>query len=100
MGTATTTCREQWYWAQRVRQFVSLVTILGIFDILSGAQCGTKNFPAGPFGSGYRVASISEFQDGTGIVAHLKLIEGSDAYGPDIEELRFTARYLHKEPLH
>lgn len=92
MGTATS-CREQWYWAQEgVRQFVRLVTILGIFEILSGAQCGTKNLPAGPLGSGYRVASISEFQDGTGIVAHLKLIEGSDAYGPDIEELRFTAR--------
>lgn len=99
MGTATT-CREQWYWALGMRQFVSLVTILGIFDILSGAQCGTKNFPAGPLGSGYRVDSISEFQDGTGIVAHLKLIEGSDAYGPDIEELRFTARYLHVESLH
>jgi hypothetical protein len=44
-------------------------------------------------GRGYRMSSIAELLDGSGIVAHLDLIEGSESYGPDIQELRVIARY-------
>ena len=44
-------------------------------------------------GGGYRMTSIGELVDGSGIVAHLDLIEGTEIYGPDIEELRVIARY-------
>ena len=43
--------------------------------------------------AGYRITQINELADGSGVVAHLKLISGSDTYGPDLEDLRFTARY-------
>jgi len=41
----------------------------------------------------YRVTDINELADGSGIVAHLKLISGSETYGPDLEDLKLTARY-------
>lgn len=41
----------------------------------------------------YRVTEINELADKSGVVANLKLVHGSDTYGPDLEELRFTARY-------
>ncbi len=48
--------------------------------------------------------SIGELVDGSGIAAHLDLIEGSEIYGPDIEELRVIARYgrltCHQQQLH
>lgn len=43
--------------------------------------------------AGYRVTDINELADGSGIVAHLKLISGSETYGPDLEDLKLTARY-------
>lgn len=43
--------------------------------------------------AGYRVTGINELADGSGIVAHLKLISGSETYGPDLEDLKLTARY-------
>lgn len=43
-------------------------------------------------GRGYRMTSIRELHDSSGIVAHLDLIEGSEPYGPDINELRVIAR--------
>ncbi|KAG0566331.1 hypothetical protein KC19_7G055400 [Ceratodon purpureus] len=44
-------------------------------------------------GRGYKMTSIGELVDGSGIVGHLDLIEGTEIYGPDIEELRVIARY-------
>lgn len=44
--------------------------------------------------AGYRVTDINELADGSGIVAHLKLISGSETYGPDLEDLKLTARYV------
>lgn len=46
----------------------------------------------GDLSAGYRVTDIKELADGSGIVAHLKLIRGSETYGPDLEVLKLTAR--------
>lgn len=43
--------------------------------------------------AGYRITEINELADGSGVVAHLKLISGSDTYGLDLEDLKLTARY-------
>lgn len=45
--------------------------------------------------AGYRVTDIKELADGSGIVAHLNLIRGSENYGPDLEDLKLTARFGH-----
>lgn len=45
--------------------------------------------------AGYRVTDIEELADGSGIVAHLELIRGSEKYGPDLEDLKLTARFGH-----
>jgi hypothetical protein len=41
---------------------------------------------------GYRIIEMNELADGSGVVASLKLISGSSTYGPDLEDLKLTAR--------
>ncbi|XP_024380169.1 probable alpha-glucosidase Os06g0675700 [Physcomitrium patens] len=43
--------------------------------------------------SGYRMTEINELADGSGVVAHLELTSGCETYGPNLKELRLTARY-------
>lgn len=46
-------------------------------------------------GSGYDVVSLSEWDDDTGLEALLRLNERTDdIYGPDVEFLRLTVRYV------
>lgn len=44
--------------------------------------------------SGYRMTEINELADGSGVVAHLELTSGCETYGPNLKELRLTARCL------
>lgn len=48
----------------------------------------------------YSITEINELADEGGVVANLKLISGSDTYGPDLENLRLTARYEAHGRLH
>ncbi|XP_024370567.1 alpha-xylosidase 1 isoform X2 [Physcomitrium patens] len=52
------------------------------------------------FGAGHRMTSVFEFDDGSGFVANLELITGTEIYGPDISPLRMIARYDSDDRLH
>lgn len=47
---------------------------------------------ASSLGKGQRVTSVTELPDGRGFIADLEVIEQTTLYGPDINELRITAR--------
>lgn len=44
-------------------------------------------------GRGHRMKSLYEFEDGSGFVADLEVIQHTDTYGPDVGALRIIARY-------
>jgi hypothetical protein len=87
-------------------------TILAVFAGLHGSARGDDEVIAGgriaavselqgmgvtttakeELGGGYSVTDVKELVDGNGIVAHLKLIKGSDKYGPDLQDLKVTLR--------
>lgn len=87
-------------------------TILAVFAGLHGTARGDDEVIAGgriaavselqgmgvttavkeELGAGYSVTDVKELVDGNGIVAHLKLIKGSDKYGPDLQDLKVTLR--------
>eukprot|EP00246_Nothoceros_aenigmaticus_P017350 TRINITY_DN842_c0_g2_i1.p1 TRINITY_DN842_c0_g2~~TRINITY_DN842_c0_g2_i1.p1 ORF type:complete len:126 (+),score=17.52 TRINITY_DN842_c0_g2_i1:25-378(+) len=51
-------------------------------------------------GSGYRVQSVTQFQDARGFQASLELNERTKKYGPDIERLLLTVRYETDDRVH
>ena len=66
-----------------------LLQMLVVVTVLRGLHLAGAHEP---LGLGYRITSISELGDGDGVVAQLELIGGCETYGPDIKELRLTAR--------
>lgn len=46
-------------------------------------------------GVGHRMTSVYEFDDGTGFVANLELIQRTETYGPDISPLQMIVRYTN-----
>lgn len=46
-------------------------------------------------GVGHRMTSLYEFDDGTGFVANLELIQRTEIYGPDISPLQMIVRYTN-----
>jgi len=72
-----------------LRRTLRCVLLLGVVTLCVAlvAQCEEER-------RGYRMTSIRELRDGTGIVAPLELIgEGTELYGPDIKQLQVIARY-------
>lgn len=51
-------------------------------------------------GRGHRMKSLYEFEDGSGFVADLEVIQHTDTYGPDVGALRIIARYNADEQMH
>lgn len=43
-------------------------------------------------GLGHRMTSVYDFEDGSGFVANLELIQRTEIYGPDISPLRMVVR--------
>ena len=64
-------------------QLLALVIILGMLSS-PGVHAS--------IGFGYKLTSISNLSGGDGVVAHLKLIKGTEIFGADIKKLRLTAR--------
>lgn len=54
---------------------------------------------ASSLGKGQRVTSVTELPDGRGFIADLEVIEQTTLYGPDINELRITARFVLRQLL-
>ncbi len=55
--------------------------------------CG-NNFDLLQQHQGYQITSIQEMLDGNGIVAQMKLLRGTEIFGPDIENLKLSVRYV------
>lgn len=47
------------------------------------------------FGLGHRMTSVYNFEDGSGFMADLELIQRTEVYGPDISPLRMVVRYAN-----
>lgn len=70
--------------AKRSLVMIALLWPLLVIPVVYGVQDGLSG--------GYRITEINELADGSGVVASLKLISGSSTYGPDLEDLKLTAR--------
>lgn len=71
--------------AKRSLVMIALLWPLLVIPVVYGVQDGLSG--------GYRITEMNELADGSGVVASLKLISGSSTYGPDLEDLKLTARY-------
>jgi alpha-glucosidase/alpha-D-xyloside xylohydrolase len=51
-------------------------------------------------GLGHRMTSVYDFEDGSGFMADLELIQRTEVYGPDITPLRMVVRYDSDDQVH
>lgn len=47
-----------------------------------------------PSGQGHRVTSVTDLSDGRGFILDLEVIEQTTLFGPDINKLRMTVRWV------